>query len=58
MFSFILTLLIYPIVGHWIWGGGFLAKLGMWDFAGGTVVHSIGGWAALAGVIILGPRIW
>ncbi len=56
-FSFILTLLIYPIVGHWIWGGGFLASAGMWDFAGGTVVHSVGGWAALAGVIVLGPRI-
>jgi Amt family ammonium transporter len=57
IFSFILTIFIYPIVGHWIWGGGFLAKLGMYDFAGGTVVHSIGGWAALAGVIVLGPRI-
>ncbi len=57
LFSFILTLLIYPIIGHWIWGGGFLAGLGMLDFAGGTVVHSVGGWAALAGVIVLGPRI-
>lgn len=57
LFSFILTLIIYPIVGHWIWGGGFLAGLGMWDFAGGTVVHSVGGWAALAGVLVLGPRI-
>lgn len=57
IFSFVLTLIIYPIVGHWIWGGGWLAGLGMWDFAGGTVVHSVGGWAALAGVIILGPRI-
>ncbi len=57
VFSFILTLLIYPIVGHWIWGGGFLAAKGMLDFAGGTVVHSVGGWAALAGVLILGPRI-
>lgn len=57
LFSLILTLFIYPIVGHWIWGGGFLAQLGMLDFAGGTVVHSVGGWAALAGVIILGPRI-
>lgn len=56
LFSFILTILIYPIVGHWIWGGGFLAKLGMLDFAGGSVVHSVGGWAALAGVIFLGPR--
>jgi len=57
VFSFILVGVIYPIVGHWIWGGGWLAKLGMWDFAGSTVVHSIGGWAALAGVIVLGPRI-
>jgi Amt family ammonium transporter len=56
-FSFILTMLVYPIVGHWIWGGGFLASLGMLDFAGGTVVHSLGGWAALAGVLVLGPRI-
>lgn len=56
VFSFIMTMLIYPIVGHWIWGGGFLAKLGMWDFAGSTVVHSVGGWAALAGILVLGPR--
>jgi Amt family ammonium transporter len=57
VFSFILTLVIYPIVGHWIWGGGWLADLGFLDFAGDTVVHSVGGWAALAGVIVLGPRI-
>jgi len=57
VFSFILTLLIYPIVGHWIWGGGFLSGMGMLDFAGGTVVHSVGGWAALSGVMVLGPRI-
>lgn len=56
LFSFILTLFIYPVVGHWIWGGGFLAALGAWDFAGSTVVHSVGGWAALAGIIVLGPR--
>lgn len=56
VFSFILTLAIYPIVGHWIWGGGFLSSMGFQDFAGSTVVHSVGGWAALAGVIILGPR--
>lgn len=55
-FSFILTLVIYPLVGHWIWGGGWLAKLGFLDFAGSTVVHSVGGWAALAGVLVLGPR--
>lgn len=57
IFSLILTMFIYPIVGHWIWGGGFLAKLGFLDFAGGTVVHSLGGWAALVGIIILGPRV-
>ena len=57
VFSFIIVGIIYPIGGHWIWGGGWLAKIGMFDFAGSTVVHSIGGWAALAGVIVLGPRI-
>jgi Amt family ammonium transporter len=56
LFSLVLTVFIYPVVGHWIWGGGFLAKLGMLDFAGGAVVHSVGGWAALAGAILLGPR--
>lgn len=56
VFSFVLTLVIYPIVGHWIWGGGWLANMGFMDFAGDTVVHSVGGWAALAGAIILGPR--
>lgn len=55
-FSFVMCMFIYPIVGHWIWGGGWLAKLGMFDFAGSTVVHSVGGWAALAGVLMLGPR--
>ncbi len=57
IFTFLLVGIIYPITGHWIWGGGWLAKLGMFDFAGSTVVHSVGGWAALAGVIVLGPRI-
>jgi Amt family ammonium transporter len=56
-FSFILVAFIYPIGGHWAWGGGWLSKMGFVDFAGSTVVHSIGGWAALAGVIVLGPRI-
>lgn len=56
VFSFVLTSLIYPIVGHWIWGGGWLSQLGFLDFAGGTAVHSVGGWAALTGVMILGPR--
>jgi Amt family ammonium transporter len=56
-FSFVIVGIIYPITGHWIWGGGWLQKAGMWDFAGSTVVHSVGGWAALAGVMMLGPRI-
>jgi Amt family ammonium transporter len=57
IFSFVITLFIYPIVGHWIWGGGFLSNLGFHDFAGSTVVHSVGGWAALVGAMLLGPRI-
>jgi Amt family ammonium transporter len=57
IFSFILVGLMYPITGHWIWGGGWLQKLGFYDFAGSTVVHSVGGWAALAGVILLGSRL-
>jgi Amt family ammonium transporter len=57
LFCFVLVGLIYPIIGHWIWGGGFLATQGMFDFAGSTVVHSAGGWAALAGVIMLGARL-
>jgi ammonium transporter, Amt family len=57
LFSFVMVGVIYPIGGHWIWGGGWLAKLGMLDFAGSTVVHSIGGWAALTGAWLVGPRI-
>jgi len=57
IFSFAMAMFIYPVIGHWIWGGGWLSKLGMFDFAGSTVVHSVGGWAALAGVIMLGPRL-
>lgn len=56
LFSFVLVGLIYPIAGHWIWGGGWLAQKGFFDFAGSTVVHSIGGWSALAGILVLGPR--
>jgi Amt family ammonium transporter len=56
-YSVVISTLIYPLVGHWIWGGGFLGELGFLDFAGSTVVHSVGGWAALVGTIILGPRI-
>jgi Amt family ammonium transporter len=54
-YSIVITGFIYPVVGHWIWGGGWLS--GMVDFAGSTVVHSVGGWAALAGAMVLGPRI-
>ena len=57
VFSFLLVSFVYPITGHWIWGGGWLAAAGFWDFAGSTVVHSVGGWAALAGILILGPRL-
>jgi Amt family ammonium transporter len=57
VFTVVLVGLFYPVTGHWIWGGGWLAAKGMWDFAGSTVVHSVGGWAALAGVIVLGPRL-
>ena len=57
IYSVFITALIYPVVGHWIWGGGWLSRLGMIDFAGSAVVHSVGGWAALAGAILLGPRL-
>ncbi|QGU93970.1 ammonium transporter [Clostridium bovifaecis] len=57
LYSFIISAVIYPIAGHWIWGGGWLSKLGFHDFAGSTVVHSIGGWAALIGAWTIGPRI-
>jgi Amt family ammonium transporter len=57
LFSFAMVGVIYPVVGHWIWGGGWLSKIGMWDFAGSTVVHSVGGWAALVGAMMLGPRL-
>lgn len=63
LISMIVTGLIYPISGHWAWGGlwgeagGWLENMGFADFAGSTVVHSVGGWCALAGAIVLGPRI-
>ena len=57
LFTLILTAVIYPLQASWKWGGGFLDEMGFLDFAGSTVVHSVGGWAALAGAIILGPRI-
>ncbi len=55
--SILISVLIYPIEGHWTWGGGWLADLGFHDFAGSTVVHSCGGFIALAGAMVLGPRI-
>ncbi len=57
VFTLVLVGLAYPITGHWIWGGGWLAGMGFRDFAGSTVVHSVGGWAGLAGILLLGPRI-
>ena len=56
IFSTIYIAIFYPIIGSWAWGGGWLASLNFHDFAGSTLVHSVGGWAALAGVIVLGPR--
>ena len=56
-YSFIISALIYPIVGHWVWGGGWLSNIGFYDFAGSTVVHGVGGFAALVGTWMLGPRI-
>lgn len=57
VYSFVISALIYPLVGHWVWGGGWLAGLDFHDFAGSTVVHATGGIAALAGTLILKPRI-
>ncbi|WP_419551687.1 ammonium transporter [Candidatus Poriferisodalis sp.] len=56
-FIAVLTAFIYPIVGAWTWGGGWLAERGFQDFSGSTVVHSTGGWAALAGLLVIGPRL-
>ncbi|MCB0837681.1 MAG: ammonium transporter [Bacteroidetes bacterium] len=57
IFTALFVGLAYPIIGSWKWGGGFLDELGFYDFAGSTLVHSVGGWGALAGIILLGPRI-
>ncbi len=64
VYSIFISLIIYPVAGHWIWGGGILspgnlfgADKGMFDFAGSTVVHSVGGWLALSGAVVLGPRM-
>ncbi|MCY3721392.1 MAG: ammonium transporter [Candidatus Poribacteria bacterium] len=56
IYSVFITGIIYPVVGHWVWGGGWLSDFGMSDFAGSTVVHSTGGWLALTGAVVLGPR--
>ncbi|WP_375175829.1 ammonium transporter [Pseudooceanicola sp.] len=57
IFTIILTSIIYPLTASWTWGGGFISEAGFSDFAGSTIVHSVGGWAALTGAIILGPRL-
>ncbi len=57
VFCTLYVALVYPFVGSWVWGGGWLAEKNFHDFAGSTLVHSVGGWGALAGIIVLGPRI-
>ncbi len=57
IFTTVYVAVIYPIAGSWKWGAGWLDQMGFYDFAGSTLVHSVGGWAALAGVIVLGPRL-
>ena len=57
LFVLVLTAVLYPVVGAWTWGGGWLDELGFSDFAGSTIVHSVGGWAALAGIMVVGPRL-
>jgi Amt family ammonium transporter len=56
LFAVLMTSVIYPIAGHWVWGGGWLSDLGMEDFAGSAVIHALGGFAALAAAILIGPR--
>jgi Amt family ammonium transporter len=57
LYSVVISIIIYPIPGHWIWGGGWLGNIGFVDFAGSTAVHSLGGWCALTGALALGPRL-
>jgi Amt family ammonium transporter len=57
IFGTLMVAFIYPLTGHWIWGGGWLGSMGFHDFAGSTAVHSVGGWCALIGILLLGPRI-
>ena len=57
VFTIVLTAFIYPVVGSWTWGGGWLSEMGFSDFAGSSIVHSTGGWAALAGALVVGSRL-
>ena len=57
LFTLLLTAIVYPVVGAWTWGGGWLSAMGFQDFAGSTIVHGTGGWAALAGALVVGPRL-
>jgi Amt family ammonium transporter len=57
VFTALATVLVYPVVGHWVWGGGWLSEKGFVDFAGSTVVHGVGGGMALAGALVIGPRL-
>ena len=57
IYSFLISLIVYPVSGHWIWGGGFISQMGFHDFAGSCAVHMVGGVAAFIGAVILGPRI-
>ena len=57
LFTLLFVGVVYPVIGSWKWGGGALDAMGFYDFAGSTLVHSVGGWGALAGIIILGPRL-
>ncbi|TKG89047.1 ammonium transporter [Puteibacter caeruleilacunae] len=57
IFSIVICAIIYPISGHWVWGGGWLSELGFHDFAGSTVVHSVGAWLGLVGAFMVGPRL-
>ena len=57
IFTLVMSALVYPIIGHWTWGGGWLSQMGFFDFAGSTIVHGTGGWVALVGTLLLGPRV-
>lgn len=57
IFSLLLVSFCYPVTGHWVWGKGWLSSMNFWDFAGSTVVHSVGGWAGLVGTLLLKPRL-